>query len=179
MNLLPSPNYDNQDYTNLIIFATLGIPVLGTYSTLFNKNKSEIDKLWTNNGSNILRIRPKMRYLYMISIFICMICSLYLIYYLTDEISNKKIFDQDYWNGGRYTIYTALCLMVGFSILWVPFIKNWYICTGVLFIASLGAILLSIKDIDDKDIVAIIFSAYLAFHMFFLDFLIWTGLVLI
>jgi hypothetical protein len=172
----------NNDYTNLIIFITLGLPLLGSYASLKTNSKKQLKSLWSNRGQNNITKYGLANFFY-ISMFLAALSGIYLFYYLTWSLStDSKIFGYKYENDGKYFIYTALCILIGFSILWLPsfYYNNNNLIKFVLFIVAIGAVLLmasisSIENPNDQTKVAIASCAYMAFHTFVLDFIIWSG----
>lgn len=179
---------NNADYTPLCIYTTLGIPLILSYISLYQQPKSVINNFWSNNNQNNIK-KYGIYYLYTISIILSAISGIYLLYYLTNGMTNKKIFGMNYKDNGKYVVYVALLLFIGFSLVWIPSFYMYdkktflskYLLGFVLFMVSVGAGLLlatiisaSSKITNDAKI-AILASSYLTFHTFILDFIVWNG----
>lgn len=169
------------DYTTLSMFIILGIVLMITY--YFCYKTSDKINYWTNNNKNILKHNDNYIRAYKFMIIVATLAGLYLMYYLSFEIPNKTIFNIPY-SKSKYIIHVGVLLLIGFSILWVPSImaKESFVTNIGLFIAAIGAIILlislsSIKNKNTKDNIAIAMIIILVIQTFFLDFLIWTGLV--
>lgn len=150
------------DTLPLLIYTILGLPLMVQYYSL--AKTENIDKLWTNNYTNIYEGPNKKLFinLHTISLILAFLSGLYLLYFLT--YTNVKL--------NKLIIYSGLLLFVGWSLLWVPTLYteiNKIILLGV----GIGAFLLSIGlyDVGGYPFIA---SLFLFFHTFFIDFLIWS-----
>ena len=179
------------DYTPLIIYMSLGIPIVTTYALIPQQSSKYIKDLWSNRGKNNTKGYEKI---YTLSIILSAIAGLYMFYYLTwgnngKGMTTKKIFNKNYKNEGKYHLYTALLVALGFSLLWIPAFntKNNMLTKLVLFFVSCGFILLMAtiastwssgpRTVTNEDKVALASATYLVFHTFVLDFILWTGIV--
>jgi len=76
-----------------------------------------------------------------------------------------------------YTIGNSLFLIGG--ILWPLFLNyfptHYHLVIFSLCITSLGALIILIQQSLEKDIIGIIFSIYLFFHVFFMDNVLWAS----
>lgn len=171
------------DYTVPTIYASLGIPLLISYSLLAKETTAGLNSLWTNNGSVQLN-KP----VYLLSIVLATIAGLYLMYYFSYGNSMRGMQDKNIlgmkYNTGKYLIYFSILLFIGFSLLWLPAFKltNKLITNSVLFVVGIGcAMLLAIiasggtTSTDDK--IAIAAACYLTFHTIVLDGFMWTGII--
>lgn len=148
------------DSLPLLIYTILGIPLLVQYYSL--GSSESLDKLWTNNFTNIYTTKKSFIDLHALSLLISLISGLYLLYFLT--YTNKKL--------NKLIIYSGLLLFIGWSLLWVPTLYtkiNQIVLLGV----AIGAFLLTIGTYEVGGY-ALMASSFLFFHTFFLDFLIWS-----
>lgn len=154
------------DYTILLIYIILGIPLIFSYLFLAMQPKHIIDKFWKYKSSSV-------RNIYSISIFLCFVSGLYLLYYFTYyDLSKKLIFNHQYDSSGKYYFYVGFLLFIGLSLLWIPTINYPIINKIILLFVSLGSFLITISLIcNNFDTLVIIASIYLTFHTFILDFL--------
>lgn len=169
------------DHTTLSMFVILGAVLMVTY--YFCYKTSDRINYWTNNGKNIIREDKRYVQAYTIMVILAGIAGIYLMYYLSFEIVNKKVFDKSY-EESKHIIYTGVLLLIGFSILWVPSIiaRETFITNVSLFIVAIGAVIIlsaicSVNNKNIKDNAAIAMAVILVFQTFFLDFLIWTNLI--
>ncbi len=168
------------EFTNLLIFVILGIPLLAQYASYFSMTDYDKNSLWTNNGTNLITNFPELKIPYMIMMFLSFIAGFYIVYYLVFRIQNKQIFGKDY-NTSKYIIYTSILLLVGFSLLWMPsfYLYSKATTSIILFTVSCSSIILlaslaSFKIFEIEDIAAISAASILLFQHFFLDFIIWS-----
>jgi hypothetical protein len=158
------------DYTPLVLYTILGTPLLGSYYWLYRSGLGK--KYWPNENKNAA---VNHKYLYIISGMVASIAGVYLLWYLTEQLPKKE-----YYENIRYLIYTGLCLLLCFSLLWIPTLGIKYINTIVLIIVAIGAIILfsvlcSNKDLNDYDKTAIAMAFFLMFHTSVLDATLWSG----
>lgn len=153
------------DQVPFLIYSILGIPLLLQYYSL--GMNEDLNKLWTNNGQNYYRGPNKdlLINLHTVSLVLALICGLYVLYFLTyttDKL-NKPL------------IYSGLLFFIGWSLLWIPTLYS-NVNKLVLFGVGLGALLLTIgvKDIGGLPLIA---CAFLFFHTFVIDFMIWSPLI--
>lgn len=191
MSSLDSDKTSSLDSDKIILtelFILLGIPLLIQYFFhIKNSDSTEIENLWSNHNKNIIKTN-KAKIPYIISIIISAICALYIYGYFMSNNNNKD---------GNNTIIAGFILLLGFSLLWLPyhfFQKDTNKYTAiVLSMVAFGALLILIgcsvnianngfiSDNDssdgnkEKDGMLIFSIVYLFFHTFFLDFLIWNG----
>ena len=185
------------DFIPLIIFVSLGLPLLLSYYALSLQPKSVTNSFWSNNGKNKIN-KYGLYYFYVLSMLLAATAGAYLFYYLTwgnnfKGMTEKKIFGYDYQKEGKYFIYVSLLVLIGFSLLWIPsfymenkrsgFLTLLPILTLFLVGAGAGLLMASIasefkpKSASNDDKGALASAVYLFFHTFVLDFIIWTGLI--
>jgi hypothetical protein len=75
----------NNDYTYLVLFGTLGIPLLLQYAQLTFRSKKIREEFWTNRNKNKIKLFPQLKKFYYFSIIMSFIVSIFLIYYLITE----------------------------------------------------------------------------------------------
>ena len=181
-------NLDSDKIILTELFILLGIPLLIQYFFhIKNSDSTEIENLWSNNNKNIIKTN-KTKIPYIISIIISAICALYIYGYFMSNNNNKD---------GNNTIIAGFILLLGFSLLWLPyhfFQKDTNKYTAiVLLMVAFGSLLILIgcsvnianngfinndnsnDGNKEKDGMLIFSIVYLFFHTFFLDFLIWNG----
>ncbi len=162
------------DTKYIIIIAVLGLILLYSYY-YFGTTTQNVNKLWGRIKGNLLNV-------YYLSMILSAIGFLLLFYYLI--ISNN--FNKDQVN----SIFIALLLIVGVSILWMPlsiyYLKNKkdiykiliYIVLFIVAISSLALIITLNKTKENKLVfyknLAMVGMIYFFIHAFLFDFLIWT-----
>lgn len=159
----------NLNETNLIIILVCGLLVFIGYSKMFMASESELNDLWTNKGKNSVSGKVLTGYKIMISIafIVGVLLSLYMIFY--NPIKYPHLF------------MVGLVLLLVPSVVWAwqPFVYSEI----VLFLAGLGAILLTasfaIEAENNKDYAAVAGGVFLVIQTFILDFIFWTGLVVL
>ena len=158
--------------TNII----LGTLLLFSYFYIGSQQKKgTVEKLWGN-------IKGTSRTLTIMSIFIAGILYLPIIYYLgfkTDG-ANKELLKQ-------ILKYQAIFIIV--SMIWMPlsisYLENKNILTkfGIimtLFVVAMSVLMFSYKifkldtPLNNLKIMALVGCAYLFFHTFFMDFIVWN-----
>ncbi len=159
------------DYTYLILYILLGLPVL--YQSYLASKYDKKNNYWTNNGKNKIN-QP----FYKFSLLLVVICSIYLLYYLTTQASDNTFYGLNY-DESKYIFYVSIITLLGFSLMWVPTIMLKHSTNAFLFFVSLSSLLLFITllNADKRDNIAIAAAFYLFFHTFVLDAIFWTGII--
>ncbi len=179
---------NNNNYVPLILYSILGLPLLVMYGLIIPK---DFPVLWSNNYFNNIKQRTKI--IYMISMIISTISALYVLWYLTKNLN-------EFQETNKYLVIASLTIILGFSLLWLPsfYFNNQKLTKLILFIISISALvlfgtILRESDLRESDLresdlrgskkpyeencIIIGTSFYLFFHLFFFDFLLWTGII--
>ena len=154
------------DKTLLLINIIGGIIVIYFYyiylSDLIEKNIS-MDKLWAN-------ITGGYRNIYILSMLLCVISYLYIIYYLIFIDKEKH----------TLVLWGSILFFMG-AILWTPFLYHYFINNMekiyiylALCLTSIGIILLFIYLMNKGNMISKICIGIFLFHILILDNLIWS-----
>jgi hypothetical protein len=168
-------NSVKNNYVIPIIFSIFGLLILiGYYGNFISGNgvsrmvsKYSIDKLWSNNGKNIIGKNSWLKKLYMFMILLSTISTLYLMYYMTITPAYNEILR-----------YVGILLFLLFSLIWAydPFYRSKI----VLFMVSLGVAMMFIDILmfqGFKGNLALLAGIILLLQSFVFDFIIWNGII--
>jgi predicted neutral ceramidase superfamily lipid hydrolase len=159
------------DYKIFSVYIIFGLLIMIGYCKMIMSPKNVTDKIWNNQGKNMLSKNKWLKIIYMMMIVISFIAGIYLIYYLTTTPKEQT---------DEILIYTGSVIFLVFSTVWA--FRPFYLSKLILTLVFIGSILILAGICENstnntEKIIALVASSIILVQTGLFDLVIWNGIV--